>query len=67
MKKYIRIENKGSYKNITTVDESGKYIQIVKWNDGIITSHKEDNIFSWGWGTLREFLKHRPGFVEVTK
>ena len=65
MKQYRRIENKGSYKHITTVDETGKYIQIVKWNDGIITSHTEDNIFSMGWGTLREFLKNRHGFNEV--
>ena len=65
MKKYRRIENKGEYKHITTVDESGKYVQIVKWNDGIVTSHTEGNVFDFGWKSLREFFRERPGFVEV--
>lgn len=62
---YRRIENKGEYNHITTVDESGKYVQIVKWNDGMITSYVEGNIFCFGWNSIREFLRARSGFVEV--
>ena len=66
MKQYRRIEDKGEYKHITTVDESGKYVQIVKWNDGMVTSHTEGNLFAMGWNSLGEFLKSRSGFVALT-
>lgn len=65
MKKYRRIEKRGSFEHITTVDESGKYIQIVKWSDGIITSHVENNIFAMGWKSLKEFLSHCKGFEKI--
>lgn len=65
MKKYRRIKDFGEYSRITTVDESGKYIQVVRWKDGMVTSHVEDNLFSMGWHSVEEFIKKRPGFVEV--
>ena len=65
MKRYRRIEDRGDYKHITTIDESGKYVQIVKWNDGIVTSHTESNIFAMGWNSIKEFLTHHKGFSEL--
>ena len=59
---YVRIENKGSYQRITTVDDDGNYEQVAKWSDGIITSRYRSNIFKMGWKSVKEFLRERPKF-----
>ena len=65
MAEYMRVEDAGVYQHITTVDESGKYVQIVKWSDGVVTSCFEGNIFSMGWDSLKDFLRNRKGFEIV--
>ena len=62
---FQRIERRGSYDVITTVDINGNYEQIAKWADGTITSHSKMNIFQIGWASLKDFLRERKGFIEV--
>lgn len=62
---FQRIEHRGSYDIITTVDINGNYEQFAKWADGTITSHSKMNIFQIGWASLKEFLRERKGFIEV--
>lgn len=59
---YIRVENFGEYSHITTIAENGKYKQIVKWQDGTITSCYENTIVGLGWDSITDFINHRPGF-----
>ena len=62
---FQRIERRGNYDVITTVDINGNYEQIAKWADGTITSHSKMNIFQIGWASLKDFLRERKGFIEV--
>lgn len=62
---YQRIESTKGYKRITTVDTNGDYVQIVKFDDGTITSYYQDNIFKMGWKSLNEFLNFRKGFAHI--
>lgn len=62
--KYIRTEQCGNYKRITTVTDACRYEQIAIWPDGLITSSFSDTIQNMGWPSVREFLKARPGFTK---
>lgn len=62
---YQRIEPRNGYDVITTVDDSGNYEQVAKWLDGTITSRYTMNLLQIGWGSVKEFLKERRGFVAI--
>ena len=62
---YQRTEHRDGYDIITTVDETGNYEQITKWDDGSIHNQYKSNVFTMGWKSLKEFLSERKGFIEV--
>lgn len=65
MKIYKRIEQRDGYKNITSVTEKGAYLQYNLWPNGVQTGTHTDEIHRMGWASTADFLRHRPGFVEV--
>lgn len=62
---YRRIEDHKDHQHITTVNDAGEYEQIVRWNDGLVTSRSVGNIFKMGWASVKEFLTERKGFTKV--
>lgn len=62
---YQRVEHRTGYDVITTVDNNGNWEQVAKWADGTITSHCKMNVLQIGWGSVKEFLRERKGFVAV--
>lgn len=62
---YQRTEPRNGYDVITTVDDTGNYEQVAKWPDGSITSRYKMNLLQIGWGSVKEFLQERRGFVKV--
>ena len=62
---YQRTEHRNGYDVITTVDNNGNYEQVAKWADGLITSRYKMNLLQIGWGSVKEFLSERKGFVVV--
>ena len=62
---YQRTEHRNDYDVITTVDNNGNWEQVAKWADGSITSHYKMNLLQIGWGSVKEFLSERKGFVAI--
>ena len=67
MKRFQRTVSGGGYDLVTTVFENGDYEQIARFPDGMITSYCKGNIFTWGWRSLREFMRERKGFHEINE
>lgn len=63
--KYKRTEHRNGYDVITTVDDSGNYESLVKYNDGTIRPPVKSTLQNMGWGSLKEFLRERQGFAKV--
>ncbi len=65
VKVYIRIEDRGEYRNITTVDSEGNYCQrcVYGENDEHVLSEVRMTLKEMGWKSLAEFLKGRKRFV----
>ena len=64
---YQRVEDRGAFKRITTVDDNGDYTQYAQWVDGMKTSYTTDNVIRMGWKSVNEFLRERKGFAPVEK
>ena len=62
---YQRTEHRDDYDVITTVDDNGNWEQVTKWLDGTITSRYKMNLLLIGWGSVKEFLRERKGFVAI--
>lgn len=64
-KVYIRVEDHGEYRNITTVDSEGNYCQrsVYGENDEHVLSEVRTTLTAMGWKSLAEFLKGRKRFV----
>ncbi len=64
-KVYIRIEDRGEYRNITTVDSNGNYHQrnVYGEYDEHLLSEVRTTLTAMGWRSLAEFLKGRKRFV----
>ncbi len=64
-KVYICIEDRGGYRNITTVDSDGNYHQcnVCGENDEHIFGEFRTTLWEMGWKSLAEFLKGRKRFV----
>lgn len=62
---YQRTEHRNGYDVITTVDNNGNYEQVTKWSDGTIASRYKMNLLQIGWGSVKEFLRERKGFVAI--
>lgn len=62
---YIRVEDRGEYRNITTVDSDGNYHQrcVYGENDEHVLSEVRTTLKEMGWKSLAEFLKGRKQFV----
>lgn len=65
VKVYIRVEDHGEYRNITTVDSDGNYCQCSVYgeNDEHVLSEVRTTLKEMGWKSLAEFLKGRKRFV----
>lgn len=65
-KVYIRVEDHGEYRNITTVDSDGNYCQrsVYGENDEHVLSEVRTTLKEMGWKSLAEFLKGRKRFVQ---
>lgn len=65
-KVYIRVENHGKYRNVTTVDSEGNYRQrnVYGKNDEHVLSEVHTTLAAMGWTSLAEFLKGRKRFVQ---
>lgn len=64
-KVYIRREDHGEYRNITTIDGDGNYHQrsVYGENDEHVLSEVHTTLTAMGWSSLAEFLKGRKRFV----
>lgn len=64
-KVYIRVEDHGEYRNITTVDGDGNYHQrnVYGEHDEHLLSELRTTLKAMGWKSLAEFLKGRRGFI----
>ena len=64
-KVYIRIEDRGEYRNVTTVDSEGGYCQrnVCGENDEHVLNKFRTTLTEMGWKSLAEFLKGRKRFV----
>lgn len=64
-KVYIRAEDHGEYRNITTVDSAGNYHQrnVYGEHDEHVLSEVHTTLTAMGWSSLAEFLKGRKRFV----
>ncbi len=64
-KVYIRVEDHGEYRNVTTVDNEGNYCQynVYGENDEHVLSEVRMTLNAMGWKSLAEFLKDRKRFV----
>ena len=62
---YIRVEDRGEYRNITTVDSDGNYHQRCAYgeNDEYVICEVRMTLKALGWKSLAEFLKCRKRFV----
>jgi len=62
MNKYQRTQSRGSYKNITIVDDAGNYEQYNEFSDGMKMGYIKTTLQKMGWMDTKEFLKHKKGF-----
>ncbi len=64
-KVYIRIEDRGEYRNVTTVDSEGSYCQrnVYGENDEHVLNEFRTTLTEMGWKSLAEFLKGRKRFI----
>lgn len=64
-KVYIRVEDRGEYRNITTVDDDGNYYQrnVYGEHDEHLLNEVRTTLTAMGWSSLAEFLKGRKRFV----
>lgn len=58
MKSYTRIEDNGSYVNITDINDYGEYYQRNVWPDGTITSSTRTTLQEFGWKSFEDFMKN---------
>lgn len=63
--KYKRTEHRSGYDVITTVDDSGNYESLVKYNDGTARPPVKSTIQAMGWRSVKEFIRERKGFVKA--
>lgn len=61
-----RVEQKPYGLLVTEVDEYGTYTQSIQWAGNSITT-AEDNVIDMGWKSAEDFIRCRPGFMEVRK
>lgn len=64
-KVYIRVEDHGEYRNITTVDSDGNYYQrnVYGEYDEHLLNEVHTTLKAMGWRSLAEFLKGHKRFV----
>lgn len=64
-KVYIRVEDHGKYRNITTVDSDGNYHQrnVYGEHDEHLLNEVRATLTAMGWSSLVEFLKSRKRFI----
>lgn len=64
-KVYIRVEDHGEYRNVTTVDSDGNYCQrnVYGEHDEHLISEVRATLTAMGWASLAEFLKGRKRFT----
>lgn len=64
-KVYVRVEDRGEYRNITTVDSDGNYYQrnVYGERDEYLLNEVRTTLAGMGWSSLAAFLKGRRRFI----